>query len=778
MRESVNKKILFFSRICLAIVALVQIGCTASSVTHRPSEKHRPAKIEAIKVHSSGDRMTVVDIVNNKSTKYAALMLIDPPRVILDIRGIPGTKLPQTISVNDENVNDIRLDKSKTKDMITRVIVGLARSIDYKVDEKNSIISLTLIPKTVAADTTKGKEEKISTESPKSGEPKKARQKFDKPRIVNKVLGFDFTMLERRKSRLTVTTEKKPRYSIKRKDAKIVVLTIEEVTITPLLQRQIDSFQLGGAVERVKSSFSSADNRFSLFILLKEMVPFHVDYTDGEVYLDFGPTSIEHKEMKVSQLKSVKEQKPSSKGNAKDQIAVTDENAGMPSIEGMKYKGIPMTMDFVNADVTNILRLIGEVSNLNIVWGPEVKGKVSMRLKNVPWDHALDLVMANNDLVMRPKGNVIWVTTRKRFAKIEAEIGAQRKRKLESQKEAKELEPLITEYFPLDFAKAEDCKKHVILSERGSVSVDTRTNTIILKDIASNVEGSRKIITRFDAPVKQIMIEARIVDAETKFSRELGVRWASLEKDSETGLPLRPGFAAQRRNTRSVPWEGKPLWKPYKVEDPEAADNWPSARGEERYGGSFSTNNPEGWAANIGINIARLTSNALGAFALDASLALAESEGKVKIISAPKVIASNGEKAVISRGDIIYKEIATADGMDVKELPATLSLTVTPTVSFNDYVTMKIEVTDDKVYTDLSGKTEKGIETSLMIKSGETVVIGGIYKEDRSRGESGIPWLKDIPLLGWLFKAQIKTIEKTELLIFLTPTVIKTPKRS
>ncbi|MCK4814224.1 hypothetical protein KA005_00520, partial [bacterium] len=207
------------------------------------------------------------------------------------------------------------------------------------------------------------------------------------------------------------------------------------------------------------------------------------------------------------------------------------------------------------------------------------------------------------------------------------------------------------------------------------------------------------------------------------------------------------------------------------------ADNWPSARGEERYGGSFSTNNPEGWAANIGINIARLTSNALGAFALDASLALAESEGKVKIISAPKVIASNGEKAVISRGDIIYKEIVSLDTVDVKELPATLSLTVTPTVSFNDYVTMKIELTDDKVYTDLTGKTEKYIETTLMVNSGETVVIGGIFKEDRSEKESGFPWLKDIPILGWLFKAQTKESERHELLIFITPTVIKISKK-
>ena len=751
IRKSVNKKYLLFSRICLAVAALILIGCTTSTVTQRSSEKTEFVNIEAINIRSSGDRMTIVDIVNTKFTKYTVSMLIDPPRVILDIRSIPGSSLPQSISVNDENVNDIRMEKDKTRSMVTKVVVGLKRLVDYKVVETDNIISLTLIPKPDVTET--------------AGQ---------KPDIANKILGFGFTVLEQGKSRLTVTTQKKPRFDLKRKDVKTIVLTIENVTITPLLQSQIDTSKFGGAVDGVESSFSSADNRCSLFISLKEIAPFHVNHTDSDIHIDFAPRPIKAQKKKVPPLKPVKGRKPSLKVNVADKTTVTNENAWISSLEDKKYKGTPMTMDFVNADVTNILRLIGEISNLNIVWGPEVKGKISMRLKNVPWDHALDLVMDNNDLVMRPKGNVIWVTTRERFAKIEEEIGAQRKRKLEEQKEVKDLEPMITEYFPLDFASAEDCKNHIVLSERGNVSVDTRTNTIIMKDIASNIEESRKIIARFDAPVKQIMIEARIVDAETSFSRDLGVQWASLETDPETGKPLRPGFEAQRRNTRSAPWEGKPLWKPYKVEDPEAADNFPPIGGAERYGGSFSSNAPEDWNANIGFNLVKLTGGALGAFGLDASLALAESEGKVKIISAPKVIASNGEKAVISRGDIVYKEIVTTETVDVKELPATLSLTVTPTVSFNDYVTMKIDVTDDKVYTDLSGKTEKGIETTLMIKSGETVVIGGIFKEDRSEGETGFPWLRDIPILGWLFKARKKNVEKSELLIFITPTVIKT----
>ncbi|MBW1682909.1 MAG: hypothetical protein JRJ83_16060, partial [Deltaproteobacteria bacterium] len=188
---------------------------------------------------------------------------------------------------------------------------------------------------------------------------------------------------------------------------------------------------------------------------------------------------------------------------------------------------------------------------------------------------------------------------------------------------------LRTEYLALDFAKAAEVKKHIVVSKRGSISVDKRTNTLILRDVAANIEEARKVVKRFDTPVKQIMISARIVDASTNFSRDLGVRWNSIE--------------GQHRGTTSLSWSGKPLWAPQNTETNFTAGS------DVRYGGSFSTNAPDGWSGNIGLNFAKLTTSALGGMALDASLALAETEGKVRIISAPKVLASNGEKAAIQR---------------------------------------------------------------------------------------------------------------------------------
>jgi type IV pilus assembly protein PilQ len=330
-----------------------------------------------------------------------------------------------------------------------------------------------------------------------------------------------------------------------------------------------------------------------------------------------------------------------------------------------------------------------------------------MRLKNVPWDQALALLLSNNDLGMRSQGNVIWVTTKAKIQKIEEEerkkiqeaqqrLEAERKRRLAEREQAKKLEPLITEYFPVDFSVADEIKEHIFLSERGTVRVDNRTNTIIMKDIASNVEEARKIIKRFDLPVKQIMIEARIVDAGTDFVRDLGVQWTQ-------------DTSYQHRTDTSVDFL-----------DQDLTGDTVLTPGNALYGGAFSTNAPESWAPNMDLIIGSLTGNALGFLSLDARLALAETERQAKVISAPKVIASNGQEATISRGDVII--IPATENVESTTLDATLSLTVTPTVSYNDYITLTVDVTDDQAPT-TDRLLQKAVTTTLIVKSGDTVVI-------------------------------------------------------
>jgi type IV pilus assembly protein PilQ len=252
-----------------------------------------------------------------------------------------------------------------------------------------------------------------------------------------------------------------------------------------------------------------------------------------------------------------------------------------------RYTGARITLDFANADIRNILKLIGEVSKLNIVWGPEVKGTVSMRLKDVPWDQALDVLLEANDLGMRREENIIWVTTRAKIKELEQEEEEKRKAKQErikeikvAQEEAKAAEPLVTEYIPVDFANADaDIKPLIesIKSERGTVNVDSRTNTVIMTDIASIIEKAKTIARQFDTPVKQIMIEARIVDASTGFSRDMGIQWTSIERRWQS----RAGMA----------WETDPTQF--------------TTSGDLGTGGTFATNAPTGWSPNIGLTLNR-----------------------------------------------------------------------------------------------------------------------------------------------------------------------------
>jgi type IV pilus assembly protein PilQ len=288
-----------------------------------------------------------------------------------------------------------------------------------------------------------------------------------------------------------------------------------------------------------------------------------------------------------------------------------------------------------------------------------------------------------------------------------------------------------------------------IKSSRGKISVDDRTNTMIVTDTPSVLQTAKKLLKQFDVPVKQIMIEARVVDASDTFSRALGVRWSNANA-------YRINKGAPGTSTGSI----RPV----------------TLSGQTTWGGGFSTNAPSGWTSNLGFTVARLTSSGLGSMTLDAQLALSEIEGKSKTISAPKVIAREGTEAVIKRGASLLFQVVTADKIEIKEVQAILELAVTPIkVSFNDFITLKVKVTDDIP----SGPLEifrKLIETTLMVKTGDTVVLGGIYKEESTNKGAGFPFLRRIPVLGYLFNAKTKVLNKSELLIFITPTVLPIEK--
>jgi type IV pilus assembly protein PilQ len=782
---------MFSLLVSLALATLLITGC-ATTKKDVPEEVTETT-IDQLNV-STSQLETAVEIVSSSSTPYTAFRLVDPPRVILDIRGVPSSILPREKEVKDGHVKEIRFEERKPQADTTRMVVHLERLLDYKVSAVDNTIRLSLIHKA----------EEEATEAKAPFTPSEPRIHFKpRPSDLNQVLGIDFTMLDRGKSRLTITTDKKVLYDLDRKGDKSLVLELPGTTIPPLLLREIDPSLFAGALERVKPSFSSAKKKVSLDIILKEMVPFHVTQTESSINIEFGQTSIKPPEKRIVPLKLVEAraeiapptptEKPltltekvvtptekhitlAEKPPLKNEKEITPAAAPVttvpkkaaPKIAGLQkdYTGEPMYLDFVNADVTHILRLINDV---NKIWDPVIKGrKVSMILKGVPWDEALELILKNNDLAKKYVGkNIVWITTKTKMRKIVAEeeaeerkrkkrLADERKKREAAKKKAKDEAPLFTEYIPVDFAAAKDIKKHINLTKRGKMSIDSRTNTITIKDTAKSIEEARKTIRQFDIPVKQIMIEARIVDAATSFGRSLGVQWRSLDGGS-------PGVERfWKSNINRSGWGLDPTQY--------------TQPGDRTFGGSFSSNAPDAWGKNIGLSFAWLTDGGLGTLTLDASLALAQSEGKAKIMSAPKVIAREGTAATISSGDSII--IPATENVASTTIDATLSLSVTPTtVSFNDFITLKVNVSDNQAPSQ-TRIIKKTIGTTLMIKSGETVVIGGILKESNTEDEAGVPVLKDIPVIGWMFKAKTKVVARSELLIFLTPTVMPAPTRS
>jgi len=780
-----------FSLVFVAAAGLTLCGCATIADNQAAIEKATAPVVEAINVTPSQEQ-TVVEIVNSEPVFYTAFKLLDPPRIVLDIRGVPGSALPRVKDVNNAGVKDIVIEEGKTQMMTTRAVINTTLPVLYQTEPKGNVIALTLTPERPLPASAQALEKKTAAGEGATATASEPRIFFkDTPGALAQVLGIDFTLLDQGKSRLIVTTDKKTKYDLNQQGPKILVLKVPEATIPPLIMRHMDSKYFEGAVEWVKASLTQKD--VSIAITLREMVPFHVKQTESAITIDFGPTAVKAPEKKIVPLQQAQAPAPQATAiqapaasfiqlqQKPDQPGVIAVQPGglapapPAGIPGMKkdYKGAPMTMDFVNADVTNILRLIGEVSNLNIVWGPEVKGIVSMRLKDVPWDQALDLILDNNNLAKREQGNVIWVTTKAAMSQIEAEerrkiqefeakVEAERKKIISEKEKEKELEPLLTEYIPVDFAKASEILPLLTLSETGKsrggkLSTDSRTNTIILTDIASNVQITKGIVKQFDTPVKQVMIEARIVDATDDFIRDLGIKWDQ--------------FQLQRRSDTTVPWTTMDGLNT-NPSDPTAA-TFPAPG--KLSSPTFTSNAPSDWAPNLGLVFSTLSGSGLTSAVLNAKLALSETEGKTKIISAPKVIAMNGQAATISRGDSII--IPATENVASTTIDATLSLEVTPTVSYNNFITMDVKVTDDTAPT-VNRIRKKALNTKLMIKNGDTVVIGGIYTENNSSDESGIPGLRRLPILGWLFKAERLTNTKTELLIFLTPSVVASSFRS
>lgn len=601
----------------------------------------------------------------------------------------------------------------------TRVVIDLAKNAPYKTQALGNSLVLTIDPKASA----------------QSGVA---------------VSAIDFKRTESGAGRLVVRFDGVGAVPELKESGSEVVLDLGKATLPADFQKTVDVAGLSTPVLNIDARETAGKTR--LVLNTKNRATLMAYQTGNEYVLEVNPKQMA--------------QSGSDKGNTARTGAVSSGRGAAA------YTGRPVTFNFQDVPVRTVLQLIAEESNLNIVAADTVTGNVTLRLVNVPWDQALEIVLRAKALDKRRDGNVIWVGPQKELAdyeqfKEDARIG------LEVREET------VTEYIAINYGNAEQIAKLLtenaksggsggggggggvsgsaggvsvssvtgFLSPRGSVSYDTRTNTLLLIDIPRKITEVKKLIAVLDRPVEQVLIEARVVIALDTFARELGVKFGISDRNGID--PTNPG------TTNSI-----------------------------GFGTDLGLLNPAGI-----LNFGLLTSN----MQLDLELQAMEAQGKGETISNPRVITANQKEAIIKQGEEIgYVTIQQTATGTVGAVPQAtvqfkdvlLELRVTPTITQDGRVFMNVFVKKDEVKAflktdagDVPQITKREVSTAVLVDNGQTVVIGGVYEFKNRDDVDKVPWLGDIPFLGYLFKKESKAIDKSELLIFLTPRVLKPVKR-
>jgi len=456
--------------------------------------------------------------------------------------------------------------------------------------------------------------------------------------------------------------------------------------------------------------------------------------------------------------------------------------------QGTGFAGDKLSLNFQNIEVRALLQVIADFTNFNVVTSDTVTGTVTLRLKDVPWDQALDIIMQSKGLGVRKNGNVLWIAPKD-------ELAAKEQTELEGKKKIADLEPTRTQAFQLNYTKAEEVAKGLtgqsgnsgggsggagagagqsqrLLSARGSVMFETRTNQLFVTDIPSKLEEIQVLIGKIDIPVRQVLIEARIVEADDKFGRTLGVKLgASDVRGNNGGIPGYSvgggNYVTVGGNLNSVAGQTNLL-----ARDPSNANALLSKFSDSNFVSLPAAALNGNSAASVALSLFSPSANRF----LNLELSALEADGKGKIVSSPRVITADQSKAVIEQGEEIPYQIATSSGAtSIQFKKASLRLEVTPQITPEGSVIMVLDVSKDsrgELTTAGPAINTKHAQTQVLVENGGTVVIGGIFTQDERTDVNKVPFLGDVPYMGALFRNTAKTINKTELLIFITPKIV------
>jgi type IV pilus assembly protein PilQ len=662
--------------------------------------------IQSVDVSAQGGSVTIkLGLKDAPSAPPATFTVNNPPRIALDFPNTANGLGKNSQDVNQGDLRNIRLGQSGGR---TRVVLNLAKMAKYESRTEGNTVIITLL----GAGVTGAAADQGGTQ-------------FSEARAVaepHHIQDVDFRRGKNGEAQIIVDLSDTGTGIDLKQQGRSIIVDFLQTSLPPAMERRYDVTDFGTQVDSFEVMKQGGNTRITL--MPKGRWEQSAYQTDKRFIIEVKPV-------------------------------VEDPNAKQKYGKG--YTGDKLSLNFQNIEVRAVLQVIADFTNLNIITSDTVTGNLTLRLKDVPWDQALDIILQAKGLDMRKTGNVVWIAPRD-------ELATKEKLALEAQSQIADLEPLRTESFQLNYQKAEAFQKILsdttqkILSKRGSAVIDPRTNIIFVQDIPSKLDEVRTLLKTVDIPSRQVLIEARIVEASDTFSRNLGARLGYVETDTHKTGDARTTFGGGLASTGFL--TGQISTQPDFFDD-ALSSNMPAPGLGGVIPGQFSM---------------ILMNQGLSKF-LNLEVTALQADGKGKIISSPRVVTADNVEAIIEQGtEIPYQQATSSGATSVSFRKATLSLKVKPQITPDDNIIMKLNVNKDSVGSTTSAGPAidtKQVSTEVLVENGGTVGLGGIYTQDESSTVTKIPMLGDIPILGIFFRQDLKRNDKRELLIFVTPKVVK-----
>jgi len=751
------------------------------------SQNDQLVAIDAISSTATEDE-TVVTIAADGPLTFSSFKKPDPPAVVLIFPATTVSRLPANPELDSDLIQKVIVGQGNGG-QTARVEFQLTADAAYTATQQGDKVSLTFsqpadsaMEKATQTSTSmmarapeQAVETPVANAAPEASPTVSASATGKSSVIVPKTTAWvnkvDFLSESEGKSTLVLGTNHAVEYRIIKVNPKKIEIQLLNTRIPAYRQRALITTRFNSAVDRVVPyQVSKKKNETMVSIEMREAVPYYAEQADNLLLVHFEPSAVPPKPMEQAQLpawkqtlsgsmadsevprqatggmetpvmKTMPEEKLTSSvpgtSDTYEDAGVKDDLELMAALNPRRknYTGEKIALDFFDTDIKNVFRILREVSGKNFAIDKDVTGKVTMTIdKPVPWDQILDLVLRMNQLGKTYEGDIVRIATLETLKREDDLRKAKLQALKESREEAKALEPLVTKYIAVSYSNAEkEIKPHIekiLTKSRGNVSIDAKNNQVIITDTMAKVLQAEDIVRRIDKVTSQVIIEARVVEVSTDFTRELGIDWNVTHGTTGAG----------------------------NIANTTMAMNFPSPSA----------------TSSIGVQFSRLSGVP---HIIDAQINALETTGEGRILSSPKILTLDNKKAKIKQGlEYPYLERDSSGGASIKFKNIDLLLEVTPHVTPDNRISMAIYLTKNDVDSLVGGVpalSTNEAETELLVNDGDTVVIGGIIKSSEREASAGFPGLSRIPLLGWLFKNNQDTRESNELLIFITPRIVQ-----